>query len=51
MPTYVVSTTLSDPGWANTTVLAQDAVARIGELEQRSRGDIVQHRIGSCRAR
>jgi dihydrofolate reductase len=46
MPKYVASTTLSDPEWTNTTVLAQDAVTRIGELKQRSRGDIVQYGFG-----
>ena len=39
MPKYVVSTTLTDPTWNNTTVLGDlDAVA---ELKQRAEGDIL----------
>lgn len=34
-PKYVVSTTLTDPGWTNTTVLAGEVVAAVRELKAR----------------
>ena len=41
MPKYVVSTTLKDPGWSNTTVLASgDATAQVTELKQELEGVI-----------
>ncbi len=46
MPKYVASRTLRDPQWANTTVFADDAVARIAELKQQAGGDIVQYGFG-----
>ena len=41
MPKYVVSSTLTDPGWNNTTVLKSDVVNEVSELKREIRGDIV----------
>jgi dihydrofolate reductase len=47
MPKYVVSNTLTDPEWNNSTVLAGDDIAaRLAELRQRHEGDIVVHGSG-----
>lgn len=43
MPKYVVSSSLENPEWANTTVLAGDLVEAVRELKQRHEGDIVVH--------
>jgi dihydrofolate reductase len=43
MPKYVVSSTLADPQWNNSTVLAGDAVEEVSKLRQSSDGDIVVH--------
>ena len=40
-PKYVVSSTLQDPGWNNTTVLKGDAVSEVSTLKQHLAGDIV----------
>jgi dihydrofolate reductase len=47
MPKYVVSSTLDDPEWNNTTVLRGDVVEEITKLKQEQDGDIVVH--GSAR--
>ena len=47
MPKYVVSTTLKDPGWANTTVIATDVAERIGALKAQPGQDIVQYGFGA----
>jgi dihydrofolate reductase len=47
MPKYVVSSTLDQPEWNNSTVLKGDVVAEVGKLRQEQDGDIVVH--GSAR--
>jgi len=47
LPKYVVSTTLTDPRWQNTTVLAHDAVGAIRDLREQPGGDMVQFGFGS----
>ena len=41
MPKYVVSSTLEDPKWNNTTVLKGDVVTEVSKLKQDLRGEIV----------
>ncbi len=43
MPKYVVSSTLTDPEWNNTTVLKGDVAAEVATLKERHDGDIVVH--------
>ena len=43
MPKYVISSTLDDPEWNNTTVLRGDVVDEVAMLKQRYDGDIVVH--------
>jgi len=40
-PKYVVSSTLEDPGWNNTTVLKGDVVTEATTLKQELAGDII----------
>jgi dihydrofolate reductase len=47
MPKYVVSSTLENPTWNNTTVLRGDAAEQVRELKQQDGGDILV--AGSCR--
>ena len=47
MPKYVVSSTLEDPEWNNSTVLKGDVVEEVSRLKQNQDGDIVVH--GSAR--
>jgi dihydrofolate reductase len=41
MPKYVVSSTLKDPGWNNTTVLSGDVVQEVSKLKEELGGEIV----------
>jgi dihydrofolate reductase len=43
MPKYVVSSTLRDPEWTNTTVLEGDVAESVPALKDRVDGDIVVH--------
>jgi dihydrofolate reductase len=47
MPKYVVSSTLEEPGWNNSTVLKGDVAEAVAKLRQEHDGDIVVH--GSAR--
>ncbi len=46
MPKYVVSSTLHDPEWANTTVISTDVVDEIKRLKGQPGKDIVQYGFG-----
>lgn len=46
MAKYVVSSTLTNPEWENTTVLSGDIVAQIRELKDRPGENIVQYGFG-----
>ena len=43
LPKYVVSSTLRDPGWSNSTVLTGDVVNEVSTLRQQLDGEIVVH--------
>jgi len=43
MPKYVVSSTLEDPEWSNSTVVGGDVPAAVGKLRDEVDGDIVVH--------
>ena len=47
MPKYVVSTTLTDPEWTNTTVITSDVPQRIRQLKEEPGQDIVQYGFGA----
>ena len=46
MPKYVVSATLEDPRWTNTTVLSGDVVNEVSKLKQVVAGDILVYASG-----
>ncbi|MEA2335281.1 MAG: hypothetical protein QOG40_1771, partial [Solirubrobacteraceae bacterium] len=43
MPKYVVSSTLSEPQWNNSTVLAGDAAEEVAKLKETLDGEITVH--------
>jgi dihydrofolate reductase len=43
MPKYVVSSTLENPEWNNTTVLKGDVAKEVAKLKEEQEGDIVVH--------
>ena len=43
MPKYVVSSTLSDPEWTNSTVIDGDLAAEVSKVKDRHDGNIVVH--------
>jgi dihydrofolate reductase len=46
MPKFVVSTTIDQPEWSNSTVVKGDVAKQVAELKERFAGDVVVHGSG-----